>query len=300
MGVANKVRSAAAAIAELMPDGAMVAVGGMHMHNNPMTLVRELVRQKKRIGRLLTSPSACINADLLLGAGLVDEIMTSYVGFEHLGLSLHYRRAVEQGQVRLLEVDEPFIVHGLYAGAGGLPFVPMPRGLELTDLPRINPDSYKFVTDPYTGQQVMTAMPLVPDVALVHVQEADVRGNCAFLGSHFTDRLMAMAAKKVIVQTERIVAEGRIAAQGPGAALPAFLVAAVVEAPGGCHPTASHGNYTFDEPHLKGYIKACKDPETFAAYLQQYVPADAREEEYVGRLESGRLESLAQGVVRHD
>lgn len=243
----------------------VLAVGGMHMHNNPMALVREVARQEVRIRRLLTSPSACLNADLLIGAGLVEEVATSYVGFEHLGLAPAFRRAAENGTLRVLELDEPSITHGLYAAAGGLPFAALPPRLDESDVNRADPDLYSFTMDPFSGERVLCVRPLRPDVAVIHASVADRRGNCAFEGAFFTDRLMGLAARKLIVQVERIVAADVVAAQPAGTTLPGFLVSAVVEAPGGCLPTASHGNYGYDEPALKAYLAEAKTPEVARA-----------------------------------
>lgn len=294
MGRTQKLMSAREAVSRWIGDQCeSLAVGGMHMHNNPMALIREVIRQGKKIKRLITSPSADINADLLIGAGLVEEILTAYVGFEHLGLAPNFRRAVETKSMRLLECDEPFIVYGLQAGAGGLPFIPYPKGLELNDLHKINPEMYRFTTDPYTGDEVMTAAPIKPSVALVHCQEADPYGNALFKGSEFTDRQMVMAADTVIIQAERIVPDLARKYGSTKVNVPGFLVSAVVEAPYGCHPTSSHGYYTFDEAHLKEYIKACKTPETFAAYLQHYVTG-IPEEEYAGKIGTERLQTLSK------
>jgi glutaconate CoA-transferase subunit A len=261
--------SAAAAIEKLVPEGtSLLAVGGMHMHNHPMELVRELVRRRRGVRRLLTSPSASLAADLLIGAGLVDEVATAYVGFEHLGLAPAYRRAAESGAVTVLELCEAAIVHGLYAGAGGLPFIALPQGLELSDVSSANPKHFRTVTDPFTGERVLLAAPLRPDVALIHALAADERGNVLFAGAHFTDRLMAMAAKTVVVQVERLAEAGEIAAHSAEAVLPGFLVAAVVVAPRGCLPTASHGVYGYDEPALRAYLKLARTEEGFAEYLQ--------------------------------
>ncbi|MDQ1482755.1 MAG: glutaconate CoA-transferase, subunit, partial [Actinomycetota bacterium] len=99
----SKVFSLSEAVERHVPDGVgLLSVGGMHLHNNPMALVREVVRQGRAIRRLLTSPCGALNADLLVGAGLVEEIATSYVGFEHLGLAPCFRRAVESGSIRIL------------------------------------------------------------------------------------------------------------------------------------------------------------------------------------------------------
>jgi glutaconate CoA-transferase, subunit A len=261
--------SAAAAVDELVPEGTrLVAVGGMHMHNNPMDLVREMVRRRRAVRRLLTSPSASLAADLLIGAGLVDEVATAYIGFEHLGLAPSYRRAAESGAITVLELCEAAIVHGLYAGAGGLPFMAFPRGLELSDVSGANTEHYRTVADPFTGEPALVAAPLRPDVALIHALAADERGNVFFAGAHFTDRLMAMAAKTVIVQVERAAKVGELAAHPAESVLPGFLVSAVVVAPGGCLPTASHGAYGYDEPALRDYLKLARTEPGFAEYLE--------------------------------
>ena len=273
------VISSAAAIAKLVPEGTgLLAVGGMHMHNNPMELVRELVRRRRGVRRLLTSPSGSIGADLLIGAGLVEEVATSYIGFEHLGLAPCYRRAAESGRVKVLELCEAAIVHGLYAGAGGLPFVPLPAGLELSDVSSANPEHFRTLTDPFTGERALAAAPLRPDVALIHAHAADERGNAIFAGAHFTDRLMAMAARIVIVQVERLAEPGEVSAHRAESVLPGFLVSAVVVAPGGCLPTASHGEYGYDEPALRDYLKLARTEEGFAKYLRVngMAPAEAR------------------------
>jgi glutaconate CoA-transferase subunit A len=260
--------SPAEAIDRLVPDGTgLVAVGGMHMHNNPMGLVREVVRRRRKFRRLLTSPSASLAADLLIGAQLVDEVATAYIGFEHLGLAPAYRRAAESGAVTVLELCEAAIVHGLHAGAGGLAFTALPSGLELSDVSSANPEHFRTITDPFTGRRVMVAAALRPDVALIHALAADEQGNVLFAGAHFTDRLMAMAAKSVIVQVERMAEVGEIAAQHSEHVLPGFLVAAVVVVPGGCLPTASHGAYGYDEPALRDYLKAARTEQGFADYL---------------------------------
>lgn len=258
--------TAAAAVARWVPPGAAVAITGMHMTAVPMALVRELVRQRVRVGRLLTGPSASLQADLLLGAGLVDEIMSPYVGFEHLGLAPCFRRAVEGGQVRVLECDEGNMTHAFYAGAGGLPFVPCPPGIDLTDLPRVNPEFYRQVTDPFTGAVRWAVPALRPDVTLLHCREADEQGNVAFGWFPFTDRLMALAARRLVVQVERLIPAAEMAAHPPGTTLPGFLVSAVVVAEGGCRPAAAPGCYLADEEAIRAYLQAARTPEGFQAW----------------------------------
>lgn len=271
--------SAGEAIGELISNEIeMVAVGGMHMHNHPMALVREIVRRRARINCLLTSPSASLAADVLIGAGLVDAVATSYIGFEHLGLAPAYRRAAESGRLEVYELCEAAIVHGLYAAAGGLPFVPLPPGLEGSDVSSANSRHFRTLTDPFTGGRVLATAALKPDVALVHALGADEDGNVFFTGAHFTDRLMAMAAKKVIVQVERRAEPGELRGHPAESVLPGLFVSAVVVAPHGCWPTASHGAYGYDEPALRDYLKLARTDDGFREYLQsiEAAPAEAR------------------------
>jgi len=272
----SKCLSLSEAVERYVPDGVgLLSVGGMHLHNNPMALVREVIRQQRTIRRLLTSPCGALNADLLVGAGLVQEIATSYVGFEHLGLAPCFRRAAESGTIRILECDEAYITHGLYAGAGGLPFIPLPAGLETSDVPKVNQESYATTTDPFTGGQVLVGAPLRPDVALIHAYQADERGNAVLGGAHFVDRLMVQAAKTVVLQVEQVVTTQEIARHPVGTTLPGFLVKAVVEVAGGCHPTASHGAYDFDEEQVKLYLSMAATDEGVMEYLEQNVTGAA-------------------------
>jgi glutaconate CoA-transferase subunit A len=266
----SKVASAADAVARFVPDGCRVlAVGGMHLHNNPMALVFELVRQDRHIGRLVTSPSASLNADVLIGAGLVSQVATSYVGFEHLGLAPRFRSAAEAGTVKVLDLCEAAITHGLHAGASGMPFAVLPPGLELSDVWRANPESYRMIVDPFGQAPVLVASAIRPEVAVIHAEEADERGTAWFAGAHFTDRLMAMAATTVIVQVERVVSTEAISRWPSGSTIPGFLVSAVVEAAGGCLPTASHGNYAYDEPAIKEYLQMARTPDGFEEWISR-------------------------------
>ena len=291
----EKVMEASEAVEKFVSDGCMLGVGGMHMHNNAMAVIREIVRQKKRIGSIVTSPSACTNADMLIGAGLVEEIYNSYVGFEHLGLALNFRKFAESGQLKVRECDEAFSVYSLRAGASSLPFHPLPKGVEKTSVPKLNKDDYKMTKDPFTGEDVMCIKSIQPDVAVVHCQKSDAYGNAIFEGSKFTDLTMIKASDKVILQVEEVVPNQYILEKSHKIHVPGMLVDAVVDAPFGCHPTASHKYYTYDEDHLKEYLKASK--EDFSAYLDKYVYGTKDNEEYLEVI-GGR--GVAQRLMERD
>lgn len=275
-----------AAVDELIAADSTVGVGGMHMSAAPMSLVREIVRQRVSVGRLITSPSASMQADLLIGAGLVDEIISPYVGFEHLGLAPCFRRAAESQELVISECDEGSLTHALYAGAGGIPFLACPPGIDLTDIPEVNPDFYRRTVDPFTGQQCWAIAGLRPDVALLACSEADEEGNVAFGRFPFTDRLMALAARNLVVQVEKVVPASELARRAPGETLPAFLVSAVVVIAGGCHPAGSPGHYARDEDAIASYLQAARKPSSFSAWLDEVV-LSGDEEAYVAAAHAG-------------
>ncbi len=254
---------------------ASLVVGGMHLHNMPMALVRELVRQRdgRQIDRLLAGPAQGLAADLLIGAGLVREALVSYIGFEHLGLAPAFRRAVESGALGVQDVEAFGLMEAVRAGAGHLPFATLPAALGRTDLPRQNPAFYRPIKDPFSGAEVYAIPALCPQVALIHCQEADAYGNGIFKGSVFSDRLFALAADTVILQVERIVEHTQILRAPQGVGIPGFRVAAVVQVNFGAHPTSSHRYYNYDEIHLRHYLKQAATAAGFAAYLTHYVDA---------------------------
>ena len=267
MVVASRIVNVEGAVSGLVPAGGTVGIGGMHMTAAPMVLVREFVRRRMRIGRLVTSPSTSLQADLLIGAGLVDELVSPYVGFEDLGLAPSFRRVAEEGALTVLECDEGGLTHALYAGAGGIPFVPLPSSIGRSDVPRSSPELYREVQDPFSGEPRWAIRALRPDVALIACAEADEEGNVAFGRVPFTDRVLALASRRLIVQVERVVSSAEIASHAPGTTLPAFLVSAVVVAPGGCRPTAFPGEYERDETELRAYLDAARTPEGLDGYL---------------------------------
>ena len=256
--------TAAEAVARFIEPGASLGVGGMHLTAAPMAVVDEVVRRQIPIGRLITGPSASIQADLPIAAGLVGELLSPYVGFEHLGLAPAFRRAVESGQLDVLECDEGSMTHALYAGAGGLPFIPCPPGVELTDVPSVNPGMYRRTVDPFDGLEKVVVPAVRPDVSVIACLESDHEGNVAFGRFPFTDRLLALAGRRLIVQVERVVEQIT-----PGESLPAFLIAAVVVAPGGCRPTASPGLYPADEEAVRAWLAAARTSDGAQAYIEE-------------------------------
>lgn len=285
----SKVLPPEEAVSTLIPEHSpSLWIGGMHMHNAPMALVRECIRQRRRFDTLYAGPSVSLAAELLMGAGLVERVVCSYVGFEHLGLAPVFRRIAESGAAspQIVDVEGGSLTLSLEAGAWGLSFAPLPPSLENTGLPKASPDFYKTVKDPFTGKRYLAVQAIRPSVALIHCQQADEFGNGIFKGSPFCDRLIAFAADTVLMQVESIIDNNQVLKYPAQTGIPAFRTAAVVPVTFGCHPTSSHRYYNYDDVHLRLYLKAAATEQGFADYLQTYVLDPADQEEYMRRAQN--------------
>jgi glutaconate CoA-transferase, subunit A len=135
-------------------------------------------------------------------------------------------------------------------------------GMWGSDLVALRPEFYSIMKSPFDGDEVVCVKALIPDYAIIHVQEADIYGNCRILGPSFQDALMARAAKKTIITAERIVGTYRMQEEPKLTTIPHFLVAAVVELPGGAKPGICYPEYlTVDWNDHKAYQKAVKTDE---------------------------------------
>ena len=113
---------------------------------------------------------------------------------------------------------------------------------------------------------------MIPDVAILHVQEADAAGNGRIIGTRFEDVLMAQAARRVILTAERIV-DGDAFAEAPeSVAIPGFLVDTVVEAPGGAWPFSCTPFYGYDAAYLAAWVEAARNPDDRARIHRRPIP----------------------------
>jgi glutaconate CoA-transferase subunit A len=145
-----------------------------------------------------------------------------------------------------------------------VPFEPIP-GLRGTDVPAAA--GFRTVADPWTGADVYVVPALRPDWAVLHVHEADSRGNARIHGSPGYDLLMAAAADRVILTAERIVATAELTRAPELTRIAELTVAAVVECPGGARPGDCAGCYEVDAPAVRRYLDASATAAGLAAYL---------------------------------
>jgi glutaconate CoA-transferase subunit A len=269
-------------------DGMTIGVGGAVTAGHPMALVRGLARRGVR-DLTLVVPTGGIEVDLLIAAGCVRKVVGSYVGVEGLAaVGPVFRRAVQDGAVEVVDLDEAHCVVGLRAAGHKLPFMPW-RGGVGTSFPQLNPTLVEF-DDPVRGEPLLAIPALELDVALLYAEAADAFGNAQVVGTGHMDGLMGAAAKRVVVQVDRVVPNDVIRRHPERTWW--WREAAVVHAPFGTHPY-SNAAITSDEEHLEAFVKAGRaGGDALEEYLQRHVHGPADQADYLETVGIRRLVSL--------
>jgi glutaconate CoA-transferase subunit A len=281
----------------MINDGDTIVVGGFGTVNHPMPIIRGLVRRGVRDLTVIGAATAGLEIDLLIGAGCVKRVIAPYVGAELYAPIGHCYRAAAAGDIEVSETTEYLLYSQLEAAARGLGFLPW-RGGVGTDVPVLNSDYVPF-DDPINGEPYLAAPALHPDWAIIHVAQADAYGNGQHGGARFGDRLLARAAERVMITTERIVPNAEIR-KDPFATSIGYADV-VVEAPFGAHPYASHGYYVEDEEAIRDYVTASVayrrgELSDWNAYIERYVTGSATHDEYLAMWTADRMARLVNAV----
>ena len=266
------------AIAEFR-DGMSIGIGGWGSRRKPMSLVREILRSPLKDLTLVSYGGPDVG--LLCATGRVEKVIYGFVSLDSIPLEPHFRVARQTAAIEAVELDEGMLQWGLYAAANRLPFLPTRAGLG-SDVLRVNPE-LKLVRSPYADGEELVAMPALElDVALIHMNRADVRGNGQFLGPDlFFDDLFCMAAKRRFMSCEKIIPTKDLLQEGSVHTLKInrMMVDGVIEAPGGAHFTECPPDYPRDEAFQREYAETAKDPGAWEAFKARYLEL-ASEAEY--------------------
>ena len=289
----DKIMTAKKAVDKFIKNSDQIALGGFTVNRNPMHIIREIIRQKKKKLYLVVH-SHGQGMELLIGAGCVERIELAYGGVARFAPTGNlFKKAFKEKTIKVEDYSNYQMTLRFMAGAMGLPFIATKSGLE-SDIIRkfgfsqksrgkgkIPKHKLKVIDDPINenGGKVVVLPPLNPDVALIHAQYAGEKGTIRINGLSFADIEQAKSAKKVIVSCEEIVPEDYIRRDPDQNSLAHFIVDAIVPAPFGAHPTACHMFYDYDPNHLNYFKKVTANPDYFQRYLDEWVyPFETREE----------------------
>ena len=257
----DKVTTEREAVAAFVHDGDYISYDLSSMVRGPMSLEREIVRQRKK-DLWIAAKFTLLDTSILVGGGCVTKID---VGFAGLGRPLF--KAIEEGRVKTVDWSNGTLALRHMAGAMGVPYLPT-RALGGTDT--FKHSGAKQVVDPFTNKTITLVPAVFPDVAIIHVNQCDKYGNARVFGPTISPVETAMASRRVIVSTEEIIPTEEIK-RNPGlTTIPYYVVDAVVYAPWGGHPGTCPGWYTYDSDNLNEFFAAQNDAE-MKKYLDKYV-----------------------------
>jgi glutaconate CoA-transferase subunit A len=253
-----------------VPDGATIGIGGLSMNAVPMAFVRALARRRVRDLTLVAIVHG-MPVEWLVAAGCVRKVVSGLVSLEGFGLAPRFRAAVQSGAVEMEEYSEHTLVCRLQAAGYRLPYMPTKAGLG-TDMLALHPATTREQTDPATGERYVACTALPLDVAVVHADAADERGNVRVDPKLvWMDAELVKAAAKVIVTVERLIPEREFRAEPHRTTYPRFAVDTVVEAPWGAYPTSSFPRYGYDGAFFDDYVRAHTGPATAEAFWQERI-----------------------------
>ena len=257
------------AVAKYVQDGASVAMEGF-THLIPFAAGHEIIRQHKRDLCLIRMTPDLIY-DQLIGMGCARKLVFSWGGNPGVGTLHRLRDAVEKAWPHPLELEEhshAAMANAYAAGASGLPCAIF-RGYQGSDLVGVNP-RIQFITCPFTGEQPAAVPSLRPDLTIIHAQRADRTGNVLIEGIIGVQKEAALAAKQVIVTVEEIVDDLHVPSPN-STVLPYWTITAIVEAPGGAHPSYAHGYYGRDNAFYTAWDAIARNRDTFLTWIQDHV-----------------------------
>jgi len=290
----DKRMSEAEAVSRFIKNGDYIGTELYGSVRAPMSLVSEIVRQG--IKDLRVAGQGVLELDLLLAASLIKELDFTYIGLELYGVSNCLRREVESGRIEnIVEWSNAAITWRFKATSIGVPFIPT-RSMLGTDT--LEHSAALVVEDPFTGDPICLLPALILDVGLIHVHRADKYGNAQIDGISGFSAELARSSKQLLISTEKIIDSEEIRAAPDRTIIPYYLVDAVIEAPFGSHPGEMCYQYRRDEPRIRDWVEAAKEPGTTQEYLDQFVYGVKDHQEYLDLIGAERLEELKLGGVQ--
>jgi len=264
-----KFQSLYEAVRDNLRDGDTVAFEGF-THLIPHAAAHEAIRQERKDLTLIRMTPDIIY-DQMIGMGLAKKVVFSYAGNPGVGLLRRMRDAIENGWPRAIETVEhshAAMASAYEAGAAGLPCAVF-RGYRGAGLRDVNPE-IRSVTCPFTGEELAAVPAHRPDVAFIHAQKANRRGDVLIEGIVGVQKEAVLASKRSVVTVEEIVDD--FDDLHPNlCVLPHWTITSISHVPGGAHPSYTHGYYERDNAAYLEWDKVSADRDLFMHWMKTNV-----------------------------
>lgn len=189
------------AVADLVPDGARIMIGGFMGVGTPAKIIDALVAAGKKDLTLIANDTA------LPGRGigkLVAARAFRHVVVSHIGLNPETQRQMIEGRLEVELVPQGTLIECIRAGGVGLGAVVTPIGLGTPV------EEGKQVIE-IKGKNFLVEEPIRAEFAFIAARQADYLGNLEYsLTAQNFNPTMAMAADTVVAEPEHIVPVGVI------------------------------------------------------------------------------------------
>jgi len=196
----NKALSVTNAV-EMIPDGAVLMIGGFMGVGSPHRILQELVRQGKKNLTVIANDTGRPGWGIgrLIDAKLVRKLIVS-----HIGTNPETQRQMIAKEVEVELCPQGTLAERIHAGGYGLGGVVTPTGLGT-----VVAEGKQTVE--VQGKLYLLETPLRADFALLLARRADYQGNLEYqLTARNFNPLMALAADKVIAEPLEVVPVGMI------------------------------------------------------------------------------------------
>ncbi|ATQ56411.1 CoA transferase subunit A [Paracoccus yeei] len=185
--------------AELVPDGAVVMIGGFMGVGSPHRTIAALVARRVRGLTVIANDTARpgVGIGKLIGAGCVARVIVS-----HIGTNLETQKLMIEGKLAVELVPQGTLAERVRAGGAGLGGV-----LTATGLGTLAAEGRQVIQ--VDGRDFLVEPALRADIGLIAARSADYAGNLVYsLTARNFNPLMAMAADMVIAEANEIVPLG--------------------------------------------------------------------------------------------
>jgi len=185
----------------LIPDGAILMIGGFMGVGTPERLIDELVRQGKRNLTVIANDNAMPGRGIgkLVDAGLVANTIAS-----HIGLNPETQKQMIAGKMKVDLVPQGTLVERIRAGGAGLGGVLTPTGVGTI----VEEGKQRIEVN---GKPYLLETALRAEFALLGAFLADYTGNLTYaLTTRNFNPVMAMAADITIATADHVVPVGLI------------------------------------------------------------------------------------------
>ena len=239
-------------LAQQVPSGARIGVGGVHLARLPIALIASVLA----LGRgnfTYVSWGGGLPLELFLQADAIKKLIFCFSSLDILGLSPQFREALETQRIEVEEWTALAMIQGLHAAFFNLPEMPfqLPVGSDLMSVGNF----WKQTVSSFTGAHVGQARRLDIDVLLIHAQRADREGNVEIQGARGLDVSLLGAAKTKLFTVEEIVEVGKLGDAPKSYVLPHSFVTAVARVPMGAYPTSCLPYYSTDYRRLISFVR---------------------------------------------